>query len=221
MSNTEQKKQAVARAAIEYVEYDDIIGVGTGSTVDYFIEYLKPLKNKISGTVASSISTKEKLEANGIRVLDLNEVSNIPIYIDGADEVNPNLQLIKGGGGALTREKIIAGASNKFLCIVDESKVVDVLGKFPLPIEVLPMARSFVAREIIKIKGMPIWREELITDNGNIILDINHLDIIEPIKLEKELNQIPGVVTVGLFAARGADKVLVSNDNDVIELKKN
>ena len=220
MSNAEQKKQAVARAAIEYVEYDDIIGVGTGSTVDYFIEYLKPLKNKISGTVASSISTKEKLEANGIRVLDLNEVSDIPIYIDGADEVNPNLQLIKGGGGALTREKIIAGASHKFLCIVDESKVVDVLGKFPLPIEVLPMARSFVAREIIKIKGMPIWREELITDNGNIILDINHLDIIEPIKLEKELNQIPGVVTVGLFAARGADKVLVSNDNDVIELKK-
>ena len=219
MSNTEQKKQAVARAAIEYVEYDDIIGVGTGSTVDYFIEYLKPLKNKISGTVASSISTKEKLEANGIRVLDLNEVSDIPIYIDGADEVNPNLQLIKGGGGALTREKIIAGASHKFLCIVDESKVVDVLGKFPLPIEVLPMARSFVAREIIKIKGMPIWREELITDNGNIILDINHLDIIEPIKLEKELNQIPGVVTVGLFAARGADKVLVSNDHDVIELK--
>ena len=220
MSNAEQKKQAVARAAIEYVEYDDIIGVGTGSTVDYFIEYLKPLKNKISGTVASSISTKEKLEANGIRVLDLNEVSDIPIYIDGADEVNSNLQLIKGGGGALTREKIIAGASQKFLCIVDESKLVDVLGKFPLPLEVLPMARSFVAREIIKIKGMPVWREELITDNGNIILDINHLDIIEPIKLEKELNQIPGVVTVGLFAARGADKVLVSNDDEVKELKK-
>ena len=220
MSNSEQKKQAAARAAIEYVEYDDIIGVGTGSTVDYFIEYLKPLKNKISGTVASSISTKEKLEANGIRVLDLNEVSDIPIYIDGADEVNSNLQLIKGGGGALTREKIIAGASQKFLCIVDESKVVDVLGKFPLPLEVLPMARSFVAREIIKIKGMPAWREGLITDNGNIILDINHLDIIEPIKLEKELNQIPGVVTVGLFAARGADKVLVSNDKEVIELKK-
>jgi len=220
MSNSEQKKQAVARAAIEYVEYDDIIGVGTGSTVDYFIEYLKPLKNKISGTVASSISTKEKLEANGIRVIDLNQVSDIPIYIDGADEVNSNLQLIKGGGGALTREKIIAGASQKFLCIVDESKVVDVLGKFPLPLEVLPMARSFVAREIIKIKGMPAWREGLITDNGNIILDINHLDIIEPIKLEKELNQIPGVVTVGLFAARGADKVLVSNDKEVIELKK-
>jgi ribose 5-phosphate isomerase A len=170
--------------------------------------------------VASSISTKEKLESNGIRVLDLNEVSDIPIYIDGADEVNSNLQLIKGGGGALTREKIIAGASQKFLCIVDESKLVDVLGKFPLPLEVLPMARSFVAREIIKIKGMPVWREGLITDNGNIILDINHLDIIEPIKLEKELNQIPGVVTVGLFAARGADKVLVSNDDEVKELKK-
>ena len=220
MSNSEQKKQAAARAAIEYVEYDDIIGVGTGSTVDYFIEYLKPLKNKISGTVASSISTKEKLEANGIRVLDLNDVSEIPIYIDGADEVNENLQLIKGGGGALTREKIIAEASKKFLCIVDESKVVDVLGKFPLPIEILPMARSYVAREIIKIKGMPIWREDLITDNGNIIIDVNHLEIMEPIKLERELNQIPGVVTVGLFARRSADKVLVSNNDGVTELKK-
>ena len=220
MSNSDQKKQAVARAAIEYVEYDDIVGVGTGSTVDYFIEFLKPLKNKISGAVASSISTQEKLEANGIRVLDLNDVSDIPIYIDGADEVNPNLQLIKGGGGALTREKIIAGASNKFLCIVDESKVVDVLGKFPLPIEILPMARSFVAREIIKNKGMPVWRENFITDNGNLILDINHMDIIEPIKLEKDLNQIPGILTVGLFAERPADKVLVSNEKEVVELKK-
>ena len=221
MSKADQKKQVVARAAIEYIEYDDVVGVGTGSTVDYFIEYLKPLKNKISGTVASSISTKEKLEANGIRVLDLNDVSEIPIYIDGADEVNENLQLIKGGGGALTREKIIAEASKKFLCIVDESKVVDVLGKFPLPIEILPMARSYVAREIIKIKGMPIWREDLITDNGNIIIDVNHLEIMEPIKLERELNQIPGVVTVGLFARRSADKVLVSNNDGVTELKKN
>ena len=220
MSKADQKKQVVARAAIEYIEYDDVVGVSTGSTVDYFIEYLKPLKNKISGTVASSISTKEKLEANGIRVLDLNDVSEIPIYIDGADEVNENLQLIKGGGGALTREKIIAEASKKFLCIVDESKVVDVLGKFPLPIEILPMARSYVAREIIKIKGMPIWREDLITDNGNIIIDVNHLEIMEPIKLERELNQIPGVVTVGLFARRSADKVLVSNNDGVTELKK-
>jgi len=220
MSSSDLKKQAVARAAIEYVEYDDIVGVGTGSTVDFFIEYLKPIKNKISGAVASSISTQEKLEANGIRVLDLNDVSDIPIYIDGADEVNSNFQLIKGGGGALTREKIIAGASNKFLCIVDDSKVVDVLGKFPLPLEVVPMARSFVAREVIKKKGMPVWRENFITDNGNIILDINHMEISEPISLEKDLNKIPGILTVGLFAERPADHVLVSSEKDVIALQK-
>ncbi len=220
MSSSDQKKQDVARAAIDYVEYDDIVGVGTGSTVDYFIEYLKPLKNKISGTVASSLSTQEKLEANGIRVLDLNDVSEIPIYIDGADEVNPNFQLIKGGGGALTREKIIASASKKFLCIVDNSKIVDVLGKFPLPLEVVPMARSFVAREVIKKQGMPIWRENFITDNGNIILDINHMEILEPIQLEKDLNKIPGVLTVGLFADRPADNVLVSDGNEVVKLQK-
>ena len=220
MTSSDLKKQAVARAAIEYVEYDDIVGVGTGSTVDFFIEYLKPIKNKISGAVASSISTQEKLEANGIRVLDLNDVSDIPIYIDGADEVNSNFQLIKGGGGALTREKIIAGASNKFLCIVDDSKVVDVLGKFPLPLEVVPMARSFVAREVIKKKGMPVWRENFITDNGNIILDINHMEIFEPILLEKDLNKIPGILTVGLFAERPADHVLVSSEKDVIALQK-
>ena len=220
MSSADEKKQAVARAAIEFIEYDDVIGVGTGSTVDYFIDYLKPLKNKISGAVASSLVTQKKLESNGIRILDLNDVSDIPIYIDGADEVNPNLQLIKGGGGALTREKIIAGASKKFLCIVDESKVVDRLGKFPLPLEVLPMARSFVAREIIKKEGMPVWRDEFVTDNGNIILDINNMDILEPIKIEKDLNQIPGVVTVGLFAERGADKVLVSKEKEVIEINK-
>ena len=220
MNSSDQKKQDVARAAIDYVEYDDIVGVGTGSTVDYFIEYLKPLKNKISGAVASSLSTQEKLEANGIRVLDLNDVSEIPIYIDGADEVNPNFQLIKGGGGALTREKIIASASKKFLCIVDNSKIVDVLGKFPLPLEVVPMARSFVAREVIKKQGMPIWRENFITDNGNIILDINHMEILEPIQLEKDLNKIPGVLTVGLFADRPADNVLVSDGNEVVKLQK-
>ncbi len=220
MSSSDQKKQDVARAAIDYVEYDDIVGVGTGSTVDYFIEYLKPLKNKISGAVASSLSTQEKLEANGIRVLDLNDVSEIPIYIDGADEVNPNFQLIKGGGGALTREKIIASASKKFLCIVDNSKIVDVLGRFPLPLEVVPMARSFVAREVIKKQGMPIWRENFITDNGNIILDINHMEILEPIQLEKDFNKIPGVLTVGLFADRPADNVLVSDGNEVVKLQK-
>jgi len=221
MSNAELKKQAVARAAIDYIEYDDIVGVGTGSTVNYFIEYLKPLKNKISGAVASSLSTQKKLEENGIKVFNLNDVNNIPIYIDGADEVNLNFQLIKGGGGALTREKIIAGASAKFICIVDESKIVDVLGKFPLPVEVLPMARSFVAREIIKKQGMPVWREGFITDNDNIILDIHHMDILEPIKIEKVLNQIPGVVTVGLFAERGADIVLVSDTKTVKKLKIN
>jgi len=220
MSSADKKKQAVARAAIDFVEYDDVIGVGTGSTVDYFIDYLKPLKNKISGAVASSLTTQQKLESNGIRVLDLNDVSDIPIYIDGADEVNSNLQLIKGGGGALTREKIIASASNFFLCIVDESKIVDRLGKFPLPLEVLPMARSFVAREIIKKGGMPVWREKFITDNGNIILDVNHMDILEPIKTENDFNQIPGVVTVGLFAERGADKVLVSKEKEILEINK-
>jgi len=220
MSKVESKKQAVARAAIDFIEYDDLLGVGTGSTVDHFIELLKPLKNKISGAVASSVSTQQKLEANGIRVYDLNDVSDIPLYVDGADEVNSNLQLIKGGGGALTREKLIANASKKFLCIVDDSKIVDILGKFPLPIEVLPMGRSFVAREIIKHKGMPAWRESFVTDNGNIILDVSHLEIMEPIDLEKKLNQIPGVVTVGLFAERGADQVLVSSDDGVSELMK-
>ena len=220
MSKTESKKQAVARAAIEFIEYDDLLGVGTGSTVDYFIELLRPIRNKISGAVASSISTQQKLEANGIRVYDLNDVSDIPLYVDGADEVNSRLQLIKGGGGALTREKIIANASKNFLCIVDDSKIVNILGKFPLPIEVLPMARSFVAREIIKHKGMPSWRDGFVTDNENVILDVSHLEIMEPIELERKLNQIPGVVTVGLFAERGADQVLISSDDGVSELKK-
>tara|TARA_B100001758_G_scaffold132769_1_gene114275 strand:+ start:386 stop:1057 length:672 start_codon:yes stop_codon:yes gene_type:complete len=220
MGDKEIKKQAVAKAAIDYIEYDDIVGVGTGSTVNYFIDYLKPLKNKISGAVASSIITQKKLEALGIRVLDLNEVSEIPIYIDGADEVNPYFQLIKGGGGALTREKIVASASKKFICIVDESKLVNTLGKFPLPLEVIPMSRSFVAREIVKYNGMPVWREEFVTDNKNIIIDINNLDISEPIKTEKDLSQIPGVLTVGLFANRGADEVLVSNKDGVYKMEK-
>ena len=220
MGDKEIKKQAVAKAAIDYIEYDDIVGVGTGSTVNYFIDYLKPLKNKISGAVASSIITQKKLEALGIRVLDLNEVSEIPIYIDGADEVNPYFQLIKGGGGALTREKIVASASKKFICIVDESKLVNTLGKFPLPLEVIPMSRSFVAREIVKYNGMPVWREEFVTDNKNIIIDINNLDISEPINTENDLSQIPGVLTVGLFANRGADEVLVSNKDGVYKMEK-
>jgi len=211
----EQQKEITARAALDYVEHSDIIGVGTGSTVNYFIEELKSVKNKIDGAVASSIATQEKLQSHGIRILDLNDVDEIPIYVDGADEVNKDFQLIKGGGGALTREKIIAGVSKKFVCIIDDSKYVDILGKFPLPIEVISMARSFVAREVVKKNGMPEWRENFFTDNNNIILDVHGFDIMEPIKLENELNRIPGVVTVGIFANRPADIVLMGSDGGV------
>tara|TARA_B100000287_G_scaffold433630_1_gene495810 strand:- start:1723 stop:2376 length:654 start_codon:yes stop_codon:yes gene_type:complete len=211
----EQQKEITAKAALDYIEHSDIIGVGTGSTVNYFIEELKSIKNKIDGAVASSIATQEKLQSNGIRTLDLNDVDEIPIYIDGADEVNKDFQLIKGGGGALTREKIIAGASKKFICIIDDSKYVDILGKFPLPIEVIPIARSFVAREIVKKNGMPEWRDNFVTDNDNIILDVHGLEIMEPIKLENEINKIPGVVTVGIFANRPADIVLMGSDSGV------
>ena len=214
------KKQRVAEAVLDYITNGESLGIGSGSTVNILIENLHKVKTKIRNVVSSSVKSTELLKANGFEVSELRDVGKLTKYIDGADEVNNNLQLIKGGGGALTREKIIAGASKKFLCIVDDSKIVDILGKFPLPIEVLPMARSYVAREIIKYKGMPAWREGFITDNSNIILDVNHLEIMEPITLEKALNQIPGVVTVGLFAERGADKVLVSSDNGVIELKK-
>lgn len=214
------KKRKVAESVLDLIENGEILGIGSGSTVNILIEYLPKVKNKIQDIVSSSVKSTELLKANGFDVNELRAVGKLSKYIDGADEVNKYLHMIKGGGGALTREKIIAGASNKFLCIVDESKVVDVLGKFPLPIEILPMARSFVAREIIKNKGMPVWRENFITDNGNLILDINHMDIIEPIKLEKDLNQIPGILTVGLFAERPADKVLVSNEKEVVELKK-
>lgn len=211
----EQQKEITAKAALDYIEHSDIIGVGTGSTVNYFIEELKSIKSKIDGAVASSIATQEKLQSNGIRTLDLNDVDEIPIYIDGADEVNKDFQLIKGGGGALTREKIIAGASKKFICIIDDSKYVDILGKFPLPIEVIPIARSFVAREIVKKNGMPEWRDNFVTDNDNIILDVHGLEIMEPIKLENEINKIPGVVTVGIFANRPADIVLMGSDSGV------
>ncbi len=211
----EQQKEITAKAALDYIEHSDIIGVGTGSTVNYFIEELKSIKSKIDGAVASSIATQEKLQSNGIRTLDLNDVDEIPIYIDGADDVNKDFQLIKGGGGALTREKIIAGASKKFICIIDDSKYVDILGKFPLPIEVIPIARSFVAREIVKKNGMPEWRDNFVTDNDNIILDVHGLEIMEPIKLENEINKIPGVVTVGIFANRPADIVLMGSDSGV------
>lgn len=211
----DEKKQQVAKAALEYVVPDTIIGIGTGSTVNYFIEALAAIKHKIDGTVASSQATAERLKSHHIPVLDLNSVSEISVYIDGADEANRHLHLIKGGGGALTREKIVAAVSKKFVCIADDSKLVEMLGQFPLPIEVIPMARSYVAREIVKLGGQPVWREGFTTDNGNVILDVHHLEIMEPTKLETTLNQITGVVTNGLFACRPADVLLLGSDEGV------
>lgn len=210
MTADELKKQA-AWAALEYIE-DGIVGVGTGSTVNHFIDALATIKGRIDGAVSSSIVSEQRLKEHGIPVLDLNEVGEIAIYVDGADESNHNLQLIKGGGGALTREKIIAAASAKYVCIADESKLVDVLGKFPLPVEVIPMARSYVAREIVKLGGQPVYREGFITDNSNVILDVHGWDIMEPIELEKTLNNIVGVVTNGLFAMRPADVLLLGSE---------
>ncbi len=208
-------KQAVAEAALTYVEAGTIIGVGTGSTANFFIDALARIKNRIDGTVASSLATEKRLKSHGIPVLELNEVDGLSVYVDGADESNHYLQLIKGGGGALTREKIVAAASRKFVCIADESKLVDMLGAFPLPIEVIPMARSFVAREMVKLGGKPVYREGFTTDNGNVIIDVHNLEIMEPAKLEAELNNIPGVVTNGLFALRPADVLLLGTPNGV------
>lgn len=208
MNQDEMKKQA-ALAALEYLPDGGILGIGTGSTVNHFIDALAPIKGRFEGAVSSSEASTERLKGIGMPVLDLNSVGDLEIYVDGADESNRHLQLIKGGGGALTREKIIAAASEKFVCIADESKLVDVLGKFPLPVEVIPMARSYVARELVKLGGNPVWRENFITDNGNVILDIHNLEIMEPAKLETTINQIAGVVTVGLFAHRGADVLIL------------
>jgi len=214
--NQDEMKQAVAKAAIDYVIPGTIIGVGTGSTANFFIDELAKIKGKIEGTVASSVASAERLKGHGIPVFELNAVGGISVYIDGADESNKHLHLIKGGGGALTREKIVAAASDKFICIADESKLVDRLGKFPLPIEVIPMARSLVAREIIKqVGGEPVLREGFTTDNGNIILDIHNLDIMEPVKTEQTLNSITGVVTNGLFAIKPATVLLLGCQDGV------
>ena len=208
MTQDEMKRKA-AEAAAEYVITDEIVGVGTGSTVNHFIDVLAEIKHKIKGAVSSSEASTERLEGYGIKVYDLNEVNGIEVYIDGADESDHYLNLIKGGGGALTREKIIAGASKKFVCIADESKLVDVMGTFPLPIEVIPMARSFIAREMVKLGGRPVYREGFVTDNGNDILDIHDLEIMEPVKMENEMNKLPGIVTVGIFANRPADVLIL------------
>ena len=211
----DEMKQAVAKAALEYIEPGALVGVGTGSTANFFIDALATIKHKIDGTVASSLATATRLKGHGIPVLDLNEVIELSVYVDGADETNKHLQLIKGGGGALTREKIVAAASKIFVCITDESKLVDILGRFPLPIEVIPMARSFVAREIVKLGGQPVLREGFTTDNGNIILDVRNMEIMEPAKLEAMLNNIPGIVTNGLFALRPADVLLLGTPQGV------
>jgi len=208
-------KKIAAEAAIKYITDDTIIGVGTGSTVHYFIEALAQVKNKIKGAVASSIDTATKLKNLGIEVMDLNNVDFMPIYVDGADEIDSQLQMIKGGGGALTREKIIAAVAKKFICIADETKKVEQLGKFPLPIEVIPMARSYVARELVKIGGSPTYREGFVTDNGNIILDVWNLDFLRTTELEKTLNNITGVVTNGLFALRPANVLLLGTAEGV------
>jgi len=212
----DELKNEVAKAALKYVVPETIIGVGTGSTANFFIDQLATIKSSIKGAVASSIETANRLKSHGIDVFDLNEVSEISVYIDGADESDHHLNLIKGGGGALTREKIVAAVSKQFVCIADDSKLVDVLGKFPLPIEVIPMATNYVKREIIKsIGGNPVLREEFTTDNGNLILDIHDLTIESPKVLEGQLNNIVGVVTNGLFANRGADILLLASQKGV------
>ncbi len=215
MNAADKLKRKAAEAALQYIDGVSILGIGTGSTVNHFIDLLANIKSKIDGAVSSSEATTERLKKLGIPVLDLNTVGDLEIYIDGADEINPSLQLIKGGGGALTREKIIAAASRKFVCIADDSKYVNYLGKFPLPIEVIPMARSFVARQMVKLGGRPQWREGYITDNGNQIIDVHNLEIFKPIELEQTINNIPGVVTVGIFALRPADVVLLGTESGV------
>lgn len=214
----DEMKQAVARAALEHVVPNTIIGIGTGSTANFFIDALAEMKDQISGTVASSEASADRLRGHGIEVLDLNSVDEMSVYIDGADETNNQAHLVKGGGGALTREKIVAAVARKFVCIVDATKVVDVLGAFPLPVEVIPMARSYVARELVKLGGEPVYREGFVTDNGNVILDVHGMQIANPVAFEQQLNNITGVVTNGLFALRPADVVLVGSESGVTTL---
>ena len=214
MTQDEQKK-AVAREALRYVVDDAWLGVGTGSTANHFIDELAKVKWRIKGAVASSVATAQRLKAHGIDVEELNNVSDLPVYVDGADEVTPQGAMIKGGGGALTREKIVAAVARKFVCIADASKKVNELGRFPLPVEVIPMARSYVARELVRLGGQPEWRMGFTTDNGNVILDVSGLTIVDPFTLEDRINGIAGVVTVGLFARRGADVILLGSERGV------
>ncbi|MAF99801.1 MAG: ribose-5-phosphate isomerase RpiA [Arenicellales bacterium] len=213
-------KKAAAEAALDYIEYGDIVGVGTGSTADHFIDALAGIKAKLDGAVASSEASAQRLQQLGIPVLDLNTTGDLRIYVDGTDEATRHLHLIKGGGGALTREKIVAEASEKFVCIADDSKLVDVLGSFPLPVEVIPMAQSLVGRNIVKLGGVPVLRDGFITDNGNIIIDIQGLNIVDPVAMEAELNKIPGVVTNGLFARKPADLLILGGGEGISTLSR-
>ncbi|MGB3725300.1 MAG: ribose-5-phosphate isomerase RpiA [Glaciecola sp.] len=215
----DQKKQAAAEAAIEYVRNDAIVGVGTGSTVNYFIDALATQKHRIKGAVSSSNESTKRLKAHGIEVFDLNEVDNLDIYVDGADEITEHKHMIKGGGAALTREKIVSAVAKTFVCIIDDTKTVPVLGKFPLPVEVIPLARSYVAREMVKLGGDPVYRQGVVTDNGNHIIDVHNLHIINPTELESTINQIVGVVTNGLFAHRGANVVLTGTNTGVQKIQ--
>lgn len=213
----DELKQAVGQAALEYVKPGTIIGVGTGSTVNCFIDALKDIAPSLEGAVASSVQSAERLRALGIDVVDLNSVSQLDVYIDGADEITPHNAMIKGGGAALTREKIVAAVAKEFICIVDQSKQVDVLGQFPLPVEVIPMARSYVARQLVKLGGVPEYRQGVVTDNGNVILDVYHLDLTNPVEMEKTINNIAGVVTNGIFALRGADHVVIGTPAGIVK----
>ena len=212
------KKKAAATASLEFIKDGVVLGVGTGSTVNHLIEMLPDVRQKIDAVVSSSSESTARLKELGFEVSTLNAVGDIDVYIDGADEANKHRQLIKGGGAALTREKVLAGAARKFVCIIDDSKLVGMLGKFPLPLEVLPMAQGFVARQLVKLRGQPIWRENVVTDNGNHILDVHNLQITNPPDLESRINQIPGVITVGIFAQRPADVLLIADDSGVRQI---
>lgn len=218
--NHGDKKRLAALAALQYIQPGSVLGIGTGTTVNYFIDALPDVRTKIDAIVASSKATEDRLRGLNFEVAELSEIGNIDLYVDGADEANKHFHLMKGGGGALTREKVLANAAREFICIIDDSKWVGVLGKFPLPVEVIPMARSFVSRQFVKARGQPVLRNDYLTDNGNQVLDIYNLSITNPVEMEQRFNQIPGVVTVGIFANRPADKILMADDNQVKELNR-